>query len=94
MCRICFLKQILDSICVMLTSPVDPCTHVDVTYFGPYILPSMFLYTGSLKLINNYEDKFIVLQSRICVEDRQRQFDKSVVDPKFKHQFPSLRPKV
>ena len=51
----------------MLISPVDPCAHVDITYFGPYILSSMFLYTGSLKLINNYEDKFIVLQSRICV---------------------------
>ena len=51
----------------MLKSPVDPCTYVDITYFGPYILSSMFLYTGSLKLINNYEDKFIVLQSRICV---------------------------
>ena len=37
----------------MLISPVDPCTHVDITYFGPYILSSMFLYTGSLKLINN-----------------------------------------
>ena len=51
----------------MIISPVDPCTRVDITYFGPYILSSMFLYTGSLKLINNYEDKFIVLQSRICV---------------------------
>ena len=49
----------------MLISLVDPCTHVDITYFGPYTLSSMFLYAGSLKLINNYEDKFIVCSDRI-----------------------------
>ena len=40
----------------------NPCPVLDhKTYFGLYILSSMFLYTSPLKLLNNYENKQIIL---------------------------------
>ena len=44
------------------TFRTNPCPVLDhKTYFGLYILSSMFLYTSSLKLLNNYENKQIIL---------------------------------